>query len=289
MVRAMKKPAHPGALAAALLILATYGAAAHAQSAAVAPATVPPSGAPPGSPPAPVPPSRPTPDEAGYLIGIGLGQQLHQFGVTDEVALTRVMRGIRDGLAGKKVQPEDQVRLQTLLRSISEAAAAKNAAAAKQFLERNAKVKGVVSTASGLQYKIVAAGDANAGSPQLADQDTVQYRGTLLDGTEFDSSAKHGGPATFPVKAVIKGWQEALQLMKPGAKWQLFISPELAYGQAPRPQIPGGSLLKFDVELVSVKPAPPLPPPPPRGASPPAAAPTQPPATPPAQPAPGTH
>jgi FKBP-type peptidyl-prolyl cis-trans isomerase len=253
-----------------LMCLATYGSAAHAQSAAVAPATVPPAGSPSGSAPAP---TRPTPDEAGYLIGMGLGQQLHQFGVTDEVSLKTVLHGIRDGMAGKKVQPEDQVRLQTMMRSISEAASTKNAAAAKQFLERNAKAKGVVATASGLQYKITVAGDAKAASPQLADQVTVQYRGTLLDGTEFDSSDKHGGPATFPVKAVIKGWQEALQLMKPGAKWELFIPPELGYGAAPRPAIPGGSLLKFDVELVSVKPPTPPPPPPPpaQGASPPAA------------------
>jgi FKBP-type peptidyl-prolyl cis-trans isomerase len=285
----MKKPARPAAvrrsfrgLPFALLCLAAYGAAAHAQSAAVAPASVAPAGSPPGSPPAPVQAARPTPDEAGYLIGLGLGQQLHQFGVTDEVSLKTVLHGIRDGLAGKKVQAEDQVRLQTMMRSISEAAAAKNAEVAKQFLERNAKMKGVVSTASGLQYKILAAGDANAASPQVGDQVTVQYRGTLLDGTEFDSSAKHGGPATFPVKAVIKGWQEALQLMKPGAKWQLFIPPELAYGPAPRPQIPGSSLLKFDIELIGVKP-----PPAPRSAVPPAApaAPT----APPAQPGAGTH
>jgi len=274
-----------GALAAASLLLAAYGAAVHAQSAAVAPASVPPAGSPPGAPPAPVQPSRPTPDDAGYLIGLGLGQQLHQFGVTDEVSLKTVLHGIRDGLAGKKVQPEDQVRLQTMMRSISEAAAAKNAEVAKQFLARNAKMKGVVSTASGLQYKILVAGDANAASPQVGDQVTVQYRGTLLDGTEFDSSAKHGGSATFPVKAVIKGWQEALQLMKPGAKWQLFIPPELAYGPAPRPQIPGSSLLKFDIELMSVKPAPPLPAS--RGTVPPTApaAPT----APPAQPGGGTH
>jgi FKBP-type peptidyl-prolyl cis-trans isomerase len=266
-----------------LMCLATYGSAAHAQSAAVAPATVPPAGSPPGSPPAP---TRPTPDEAGYLIGLGLGQQLRQFGVTDEVTLTRIQKGIHDGLNGKKAQPEDQARLQAMFRAISEAASTKNAAAAKQFLERNAKAKGVVSTASGLQYKVTVAGDAKAASPQLADQVTVQYRGTLLDGTEFDSSDKHGGPATFPVKAVIKGWQEALQLMKPGAKWELFIPPELGYGAAPRPAIPGGSLLKFDVELVSVKPPPPLPPP--RAASP-QAAPPPPPAQGASAPAAGVH
>jgi len=279
----MKSPAHRAppsgaarALTALVWFVASYVPAAHAQSVAVAPASVPPAGSPPGTAPAPVPSSRPTPDEAGYLIGLGLGQQLHQFGVTDEVSLNRIQKGIHDGLNGKKAQPEDQARLQAMFRAISEAASTKNAAAAKQFLERNAKAKGVVSTASGLQYKVTVAGDAKAASPQLADQVTVQYRGTLLDGTEFDSSDKHGGPATFPVKAVIKGWQEALQLMKPGAKWELFIPPELGYGAAPRPAIPGGSLLKFDVELVSVKPPPPLPPqPPPHAASPPAAPATQ--------------
>ncbi len=83
---------------------------------------------------------------------------------------------------------------------------------------------------------------------------TVQYRGKLLDGTEFDSSYARGTPVTFPVNGVIPGWQEALVLMKPGAKWQLYVPPELAYGNNPKPGIPGGSLLIFDVELVSVKP-----------------------------------
>jgi FKBP-type peptidyl-prolyl cis-trans isomerase len=82
---------------------------------------------------------------------------------------------------------------------------------------------------------------------------TVQYRGKLLDGTEFDSSYSRGVPATFPVTGVIKGWQEALVMMKPGAKWTLFIPPDLAYGSNAKPGIPGGSLLVFDVELVSVK------------------------------------
>ena len=82
---------------------------------------------------------------------------------------------------------------------------------------------------------------------------TVQYRGKLLDGTEFDSSYARGVPATFPVTGVIKGWQEALVMMKPGAKWTLFVPPDLAYGANAKPGIPGGSLLVFDVELVSVK------------------------------------
>jgi hypothetical protein len=181
-----------GAIFAASLLFATNVPAAHAQSVAVAPASVPPAGSPPGTAPAPVPSSRPTPDEAGYLIGLGLGQQLHQFGVTDEVSLNRIQKGIHDGLNGKKAQPEDQARLQAMFRAISEAASTKNAAAAKQFLERNAKAKGVVSTASGLQYKVTVAGDAKAASPQLADQVTVQYRGTLLD---VPSQGRHQGLA----------------------------------------------------------------------------------------------
>jgi FKBP-type peptidyl-prolyl cis-trans isomerase len=242
------------AAAAAAAAVAT-AAAAHAQGVAVAPASVPPSGSPPEAA-APGQPPRPSPDEAGYIIGVGLGQQLHQFGVTDEVSLNKILQGVRDGLAGKKAQADDQARVQALFRSISEALAVKNSAKAREFLARNAKAKGVVTTASGLQYKIIAAGDAKAPSPQLIDQVTVAYRGTLLDGTEFDSSQKHGGPATFPVRAVIKGWQEALQLMKPGAKWHLYVPPDLAYGANPRPQIPPGSLLSFDVELLSVKPSP---------------------------------
>jgi FKBP-type peptidyl-prolyl cis-trans isomerase len=106
-----------------------------------------------------------------------------------------------------------------------------------------------------LQYKVVAAGDAKSAAPKPTDEVTVQYRGKLLDGSEFDSSYAHGKPATFPVNGVIKGWQEALVLMKPGAKWQLFVPPELGYDVSPRPGIPGGSLLVFDVELISVKPS----------------------------------
>jgi FKBP-type peptidyl-prolyl cis-trans isomerase FklB len=231
--------------------------AAHAQSVAVAPASVPPSGSPPGTPPTPI---KPTPDEAGYMFGIGLGQQLHQLGVTKELSLTKVLQGLRDGLAGKQGEPDDQARIQALFRSIAAATAVKNAAVAKEFLEHNGKLKGVVTTASGLQYKIIAPGDAKAASPQATDFVTVEYRGTLLDGTEFDSSTKHGGPQSFPVRGVVKGWQEALQLMRPGAKWHLYIPPDLAYGPMPRPQIPPNSLLNFDIELVSVKPGPPPPP-----------------------------
>ena len=127
-----------------------------------------------------------------------------------------------------------------------------NHTAAKSFLAENGKKKDIVTTASGLQYKVLAPGSGD--SPKSTDQVTVNYRGTLLDGTEFDSSYKRGQPASFPVNGVIPGWQEALILMKPGAKWQLFVPPNLAYDLDSPPAIPPGSLLVFDVELLSVKP-----------------------------------
>ena len=109
------------------------------------------------------------------------------------------------------------------------------------------------TTASGLQYKVLVPGDAKAPPIAATDEVTVNYRGKLLDGTEFDSSYTRGTPATFPVNGVIKGWQEALVLMKPGAKWELYVPPELGYGANPRPGIPANSLLIFDVDLISAK------------------------------------
>ncbi len=207
--------------------------------------------------PAPVPapaPALPSGDEAGYLIGLNFGQQMHQVGITSEVPTSAVERGLKDGLAGKKIAAADQQRLQAFIHSVLDASLARNREAAKKFLAHNAKAKGVKTTASGLQYKVIDAGSAKEPAPTPADEVTVQYRGRLLDGTEFDSSYARGTPATFPVDRVIKGWQDALVLMKPGAKWELFIPPELAYGSTPRPGIPPGSLLIFDVDLLSVKP-----------------------------------
>jgi FKBP-type peptidyl-prolyl cis-trans isomerase FklB len=204
------------------------------------------------SPAAPTTPA----DAAGYTFGLNMGYQLHQSGVTNELSITRVIEGLKDGLAGKKASPADQEQLQAFLRSVVNAVATKNAAAAKAFLERNGGQKDVTSTASGLQYRIIAPGDTGAVSPHPTDRVTLWYRGTLIDGTEFDSSARHAGAAPIAVNNTIKGWQEALSLMKPGAKWQLFVSPELGYGPAPRAGIPGGSLLIFELELTSVQAAP---------------------------------
>jgi FKBP-type peptidyl-prolyl cis-trans isomerase len=203
------------------------------------------------------PAAAPSTDEGSYLVGESFGVQLHQVGVTNEVSMEAVVRGLKDALAGKKLLPADQQRLQQFIGGIIEKASSHNEEEAKAYLAKNGAVKGVKTTASGLQYKVVAAGDSKAASPTPTDTVTVQYTGKLIDGTEFDSSYSRGQPATFPVNGVIKGWQEALVLMKPGAKWQLFVPPDLAYGKQPRPGIPGGSLLVFDVELLSVKAAPP--------------------------------
>jgi FKBP-type peptidyl-prolyl cis-trans isomerase FklB len=131
----------------------------------------------------------------------------------------------------------------------------KNKKDGEVFLLAKKNEPGVIPLPSGLMYRIITEG--NGDSPKLADSVTVNYRGTLIDGTEFDSSARTGKPANFRVGAVIKGWTEALQLMKPGAKWQLYIPSDLAYGEhGSPPKIGANSVLVFDVELLSVEPAP---------------------------------
>jgi FKBP-type peptidyl-prolyl cis-trans isomerase len=131
----------------------------------------------------------------------------------------------------------------------------KNKTEGTKFLEDNKKKPGVKTTASGLQYKVEKEG--TGAQPKPTDMVTVNYRGTLIDGTEFDSSYKRGQPATFPVNGVIKGWTEALQLMKQGSKYQLFIPANLAYGErAMGPDIGPNSTLIFEVELQDVKPPP---------------------------------
>src|SRR5438477_12695973 len=126
-----------------------------------------------------------------------------------------------------------------------------NKKAGTEFLEANKAKEGVVTLPSGLQYKILTEGTGP--KPTAADTVSCNYRGTLLDGTEFDSSYKRGQPASFPVAGVIKGWTEALQLMKVGAKYQLFVPANLAYGEQGRPGIPPNSPLIFEVELMDVK------------------------------------
>jgi FKBP-type peptidyl-prolyl cis-trans isomerase FklB len=216
------------------------------------PAVKPPPATAPGADPGPAP----TPDQISYLIGLVFGAQMHNTGITpDAIVSDSVVRGIKDGLQGKQPSAADQQQLAAYARSAGDAMVARNANAAKEFSAKNAKEKGVVTTASGLQYKILAAGDKKAPPIALTDTVTVEYRGRLIDGTEFDSSYSTGMPATFPVNGVIKGWQEALVMMKPGAKWQLFVPPERAYGPRGQGKIRPNSLLIFEVNVISAETA----------------------------------
>lgn len=198
-------------------------------------------------------PATPAPNASGsYAAGVQVGEGMRRAGLAEGLDFDAFIRGVKESLAGKNMTQDERDHLNQFVAGVRNEQIERNHAAAKEFLAKNGGAKGVVTTASGLQYKIVQPGDAKAASPTATDKVTVQYRGTLLDGTEFDSSYARGTPATFPVNGVIKGWQEALVLMKPGAKWQLFVPPELAYDANSRPPIPPGSLLLFDVELVSV-------------------------------------
>ena len=197
--------------------------------------------------------------KASYGLGLNLGRQLKTSSVdVDHEALAR---GIRDGLTGAQpplADAEIQQAMEAFGKQVeaqqaqsAQAAAVKNKAAGEAFLAANKAKPGVVTLPSGLQYKVLKEG-AGAG-PKATDTVSVNYRGTLLDGTEFDSSYKRGTPATFPVNGVIAGWTEALQKMKPGAKWQLFIPSNLAYREEGRPGIEPNSTLLFEVELLKVQ------------------------------------
>ncbi|HWW80499.1 MAG TPA: FKBP-type peptidyl-prolyl cis-trans isomerase [Steroidobacteraceae bacterium] len=193
-------------------------------------------------------------NQGSYAIGVSVGENLRRAKVSPTaVSVEQISQGIRDSLGGKvQMSQEYQTKIMALIQGARTSAAEPNHAAAAAFLAENGKKKDVITTASGLQYKVLSPGTGE--NPKPTDQVSVNYSGKLLDGTEFDASAKHGGPAKFPVNGVIPGWQEALVLMKPGAKFQLWIPPKLAYDLDSPPTIPPGSLLVFDVELVSIAP-----------------------------------
>ena len=226
-----------------------------------------------------------------YAIGLNIGKNMQKDGV--EIDSAAMLRGIKDAVAGGKVLMTDE-EIKTTLTALAgdlkkkqelkiAAESSANKTAGDAFLAANKAKPGVVALPSGLQYKILKQGDGP--KPTTADQVTCNYKGTLLNGKEFDSSYKRGEPATFPVGQVIKGWTEALQLMPVGSKWELYIPADLAYGSKQAgPDITPGSTLVFEVELLSIKPkvdpaAAPAATPPPAATSQPAT--TPPPATPP--------
>jgi FKBP-type peptidyl-prolyl cis-trans isomerase FklB len=197
-------------------------------------------------------------DKASYAVGMSIGTGLKRQALPVDPAV--VARGLRDAMTGAKpLMTEDQLKevltqLQTDMRAKqqakSEAAASGNKKLGDAFMSENKAKDGVVTLPSGLQYKVLTAGTGP--KPTASDTVSCNYKGTLIDGTEFDSSYKRGEAASFPVGGVIKGWTEALQLMPVGSKWQLVIPSDLAYGDAGRPGIPPGSTLVFEVELLSI-------------------------------------
>jgi FKBP-type peptidyl-prolyl cis-trans isomerase FklB len=194
-------------------------------------------------------------DKYSYSIGLNIGFNLSRQKV--DVNPDVLIDGIKDTIAGRPKLTSDQVKdimgqFEKDNQQKQKQAGEKNKTEGAKFLEDNKKKQGVKTTASGLQYKVIKEG--NGAQPKATDTVTVNYRGTLINGTEFDSSYKRGQPATFPVNGVIKGWTEALQLMKVGSKFQLFLPPKLAYGErAMTPEIGPNSTLIFQVELLGIK------------------------------------
>jgi FKBP-type peptidyl-prolyl cis-trans isomerase FklB len=195
-------------------------------------------------------------DKVSYSIGLNIGFNLGRQNV--QVNPDVLAAGIKDAIAGKPQLNTDQVKevmatFEKDMQQKQKAAGEKNASEGAKFLEENKKKEGVKATASGLQYKVLKEGAGP--QPKETDTVTVNYRGTLINGTEFDSSYKRGQPATFPLNGVIKGWTEGLQLMKTGSKYQFFVPANLAYGDRNvGPDIAPNSTLIFEVELIGVKP-----------------------------------
>jgi FKBP-type peptidyl-prolyl cis-trans isomerase FklB len=199
-------------------------------------------------------------EKVSYIIGMDLANNLKKQSV--EIDPDSLARGARDALSGAKPQLTDQ-EIREVMTSFEKEVRArqeesrkvmgeKNKIEGEKFLTENKNKEGVQTLPSGLQYKVIVPGKGK--KPQLTDTVTTNYRGTLIDGTEFDSSYKHGKPATFPVNGVIRGWTEALQLMEEGAKWQLFIPSALAYGERGAGQVIGpNAVLIFEIELISIQ------------------------------------
>jgi len=198
-------------------------------------------------------------DKVSYAIGFDIGSSFKRQSI--DVELEVLLQGMRDALSGgdallnaeemREVLTAFQKEQRDKIVAKQKEASLENKAEGEKFLTENGKKPGVVTLESGLQYKVITKGKG----PKPNGTDTVKthYRGTLIDGTEFDSSYSRGEPATFPVNGVIKGWTEALQLMNVGSKWELYIPSDLAYGdRGAGDKIGPGSTLIFEVELLDI-------------------------------------
>ena len=199
-------------------------------------------------------------DKISYSIGFGFGNSVKK--QMADVNPEYLLQGMKDALSGNQPVMSEKDMRETMMEFQKEMMAkeaerahelaAKNKTEGEKFLAENKKREGVITLPSGLQYKVITEGTGN--TPKDTDTVTVDYRGTLIDGTEFDSSFKRGEPATFAASGVIAGWKEALQLMKVGSKWQLVIPSNLAYGENGAGQVIGpNAVLIFEVELISIK------------------------------------
>lgn len=199
-------------------------------------------------------------DKVSYSLGMDIGNNLKRQSM--EIDPEILARGLKDAFSGGKLLMSEEEYRNTMANFRKEMMAKqqaqmktkgeKNKKEGDAFLAENKDKKGIVSLPSGLQYKVIKEGEGD--TPKATDKVTVHYRGTLIDGTEFDSSYGRGEPATFPVNGVIPGWTEALQLMNAGSKWQLFIPSNLAYGErGAGGKIGPNSTLIFDVELLSIQ------------------------------------
>lgn len=195
-------------------------------------------------------------ERVSYGIGLNLGKSLKSDGVP--VSIEFLMKGIAAAIAGEdSLLSEEEIRLamtelQDHMRQRQAMQAQENVKAGEEFLAKNKDRAGVIALPSGLQYEVLEEG--NGPKPKVTDSVSVNYRGTLLDGTQFDSSYESGRPATFATNRVIPGWTEALQLMKVGSKWKLFIPANLAYGmQGFPPDIGPNSTLLFEIELLGIE------------------------------------
>ncbi|HBR17399.1 MAG: hypothetical protein A3G39_03665 [Deltaproteobacteria bacterium RIFCSPLOWO2_12_FULL_43_16] len=199
-------------------------------------------------------------DKVSYSIGLSIGNNFKNQSVDVDVDV--LAKGVKDAISGNKpLMTEKEVQetmmafqneMKTKQAEHAKVLGGKNKKEGEAFLAENKKKEGVKTTASGLQYKVIKNG--NGKKPKATDTVTVHYKGTLIDGTEFDSSYKRGEPTSFPVNQVIAGWTEALQLMNVGSKWQLFIPANLGYGdRGAGPQIGPNAALIFEVELISLK------------------------------------
>lgn len=194
----------------------------------------------------------------GYGLGAGYGRSLKQNNI--DVDLEAFLQGMKDFIKGESLMNEEEIQSATqevsnlaraYQKSLRDKQAAENLEIGKAFLEENKAKEGVKTLGSGLQYKVLKEG--TGAIPTASDRVTVHYRGTFIDGKEFDSSYSRGKPATFNVTGVIRGWTEALQLMKAGSKWQLYIPGDLAYGPNGNRNIPPNSTLLFEVELIGIE------------------------------------